>query len=75
MTRDNSKIFKILGTNGCPIDKSISFLLNCEGYTNTKIASMSGVDNAMVTRTIAGRRGSKKVEITIKQVLGFNPFP
>jgi predicted transcriptional regulator len=74
LTRNNHKIFKLLASQGYPSGKVIAFLLDCEGYSKSKVAFMSGVGNAMVTRTIAGHRGSKKVEDTIKQVLGFNPF-
>ena len=74
MTRDNHGIFKILMAECYPVDKTITFLLSCEGHTKAKIAAMSGVDNAMVTRTIAGRRGSKKVERIIVMLLGFDPF-
>jgi len=74
LTRNNHKIFKFLASQGYPSGKVIAFLLACEGYSKSQVAVISGVDNAMVTRTISGHRGSKKVEETIRLVLGFSPF-
>ena len=74
MKREYFMIYRKLINDGLPADKTITYLLSCCGFTKSLIASMAGVDNAMVTRTIARDRGSRKVENVIEKLLGFNPF-
>lgn len=74
MTRDNKRIFKDLINEGKSPVKILTFLLDCEGYTKSRVAKEAGVDPSTVNKTLSGRRPSLPTKRTISYILGFDPW-
>jgi lambda repressor-like predicted transcriptional regulator len=65
---------RLISDDNRPFGKTLTYLLDCEGWTKSRVAREAGVDLSMVTRTFSGDRQSRRVEYVVCCALGFDPW-